>query len=36
MVPSSANNAWFWLMGMSWPLSGAHPLGQKLNPNVAI
>src|SRR5262245_7403289 len=35
-VPSSANSAWFWLIGRSWPLQKAQPLGGKLNENMRI
>ena len=30
VVPSSANSAWFWLMGSNWPLHSAQPFGGKL------
>ena len=29
VVPSSENSAWFWLIGRSWPLHSAQPLGAK-------
>ena len=27
VVPRSEKRAWFWLIGKSWPLHAAHPLG---------
>src|SRR5689334_14947706 len=29
VVPSRENSAWFWLIGISWPLHSAHPFGAK-------
>ena len=34
VAPSSAKSAWFWEIGSSCPLRGAHPTGQKLNANI--
>src|SRR4051812_36501775 len=30
VVPRSENSGWFWLIGNSWPLHCAQPLGAKL------
>src|SRR5689334_8962486 len=36
VVPSSEKRAWFWLMGKSWPLQRAQPLGGKLKLTIFI
>src|SRR3712207_9249123 len=36
VVPSSANSAWFWLIGRNCPLHMAHPFGAKLKDMIRI
>ena len=36
VVPSSENSAWFWLMGRSWPLHSAQPIGAKMKLMILI
>src|SRR5579864_4264462 len=36
MVPSSEKRAVFWLMGMSWPLHSAQPVGAKFPAKILI
>src|SRR3712207_5505783 len=36
MVPSSENSAVFCVIGRSWPLQCAHPVGGKLKPKIRI
>jgi hypothetical protein len=36
VVPSSENNAWFWLIGSSCPLHSAQPFGAKVKLMILI
>jgi hypothetical protein len=36
VVPSSENNAWFWLIGSSCPLHSAHPRGANTKDMIRI